>query len=76
MSATETGLSTVRPLLNDEQLLKVLFDEASRPSPYWLRDQRTARKIPFVRMGRRIFYDLEDVRAAIRDRHTVKRRGA
>jgi hypothetical protein len=44
------------------RLLKILFDEASCPSLRWLRDRQKDRSIPFVRCGRKIFFDPELVK--------------
>jgi hypothetical protein len=38
-------------------LLELLFDEASRPSLRWLRDQQKARALPFAKIGRLCFFD-------------------
>jgi hypothetical protein len=38
-------------------LLEILFDEASRPSLRWIRDQQKARTLPFAKIGRRVFFD-------------------
>lgn len=39
------------------KLLELLFDEASRPSLRWVRDQQKARTLQFVKIGRRVFFD-------------------
>ena len=39
------------------QLLEVLFDEGSRPSLRWVRDQQRNRTLPFCKIGRRVFFD-------------------
>lgn len=46
-----------------EKLLEILFDEASRPSLRWLRDQQKARALPFAKIGRRVFFDPVIVKA-------------
>ena len=62
-------------LLDGKQLLETTFDEASRPSLRWLRQQTKARAIPSVRIGRLIFYSPEQVRAAL-EKRTVRAGGA
>lgn len=62
-------------LLGDEVLLETLFDEDIRPTKWWLRDQRKARKIPFIKIGRKILYDPEAVRKALNDKFTVREVG-
>ena len=39
------------------KLLELLFDEASRPSLRWVRDQQRNRTLPFCKIGRRVFFD-------------------
>lgn len=39
------------------KLLEILFDESSRPSLRWLRDQQRNRTVPFCKIGRRVFFD-------------------
>ena len=49
------------------RLLELLFpDQACRPSLRWLRHQQKARRLPFVRIGRLVFFDTEQVRNHIR----------
>jgi hypothetical protein len=38
-------------------LLEILFDEASRPSLRWVRDQQKSKTLPFCKIGRRVFFD-------------------
>jgi hypothetical protein len=45
------------------KLLEILFDEASRPSLRWLRDQQRNRTVPFVKISRRVFFDPVIVKA-------------
>jgi hypothetical protein len=59
-------------LIGDEALLEALFDEGIRPTKWWLRDQRKARKIPFIKIGRVILYDPTAVRKALNDRFSVR----
>jgi hypothetical protein len=53
-------------------LLEELFDEGSRPSLRWLRDQQKARAIPYIKCGRLVFFDPEAVRAALQKRTVGK----
>jgi hypothetical protein len=45
------------------KLLEILFDEASRPSLRWVRDQQKTRTLPFCKIGRRVFFDPQIVKA-------------
>lgn len=53
-------------LLSAPRFLQVHFDEGSRPSLRWLRELQRKRMIPFVRLGRRVFFDPEAVREALK----------
>lgn len=57
-----------------KELLKILFSDECRPCLRWLRDQQAARRIPFVRIGRLVFFDPEQVRAAMNERLALKPR--
>jgi len=63
-------------LVDAKRLLELLFDEASRPSLRWLREQQARRTIPFVRLGRLVFFDPNCVRDAMNSRFTIKMKGA
>jgi len=54
---TETQSPLATRYVDAIKLLEILFDEASRPSLRWVRDQQKARTIPFCKIGRRIFFD-------------------
>ena len=60
-------------LVGCEALLETLFpDERDRPSKRWLASMRQRRLIPFVKIGSRmVYYDLGEVRAALKRNFTV-----
>ena len=59
-------------LLNANQLLKAVWpNEESRPSLGFLKNLKARRLIPYVKLGRRVFFDADQVRAAIDTRHTI-----
>lgn len=61
-------MNTIEKLIGKKELLEKLFTESSRPSIRWLDYQIAAKRIPFVKMGCKIFFDLEQVRIAIQNR--------
>ena len=66
--------SKTRQLINAGGLLKTLFpNEESRPSLRWLRAKQKDRTIPFVKLGRLVFFDPHEVNKALEHR-TVKAR--
>ena len=44
-------------LVDAKGLLEEIFEEKSRPSLRWLREQQARRAIPFVKRGRLVFFD-------------------
>lgn len=58
-------------LVDAETLLKVLFPEECRPSLRWLRYRQQKRKIPFVRIGRLIFFNPHKVRESFEKQYQV-----
>ena len=60
-------------LLDANGLLERLWPEArSRPSLRWLREQQKRKAIPYIKWGRRIFFDPKQVADVIADRLTVR----
>jgi hypothetical protein len=57
--------SVAGKLVDAKGLLNALFDESCRPSLRWIRDQQRRRVIPFVRIGRLVFFDVSQVRARL-----------
>jgi hypothetical protein len=61
-----------RTLVGAEACISAVFpDEASRPSLRSFREWQTRGYFPFVRVGRRTFFDPEDVRSALDRRFRV-----
>ena len=59
-------------LVDAKTLLEIIFDERSRPSLRWLREQQSRRAIPFVKLGRLCFFDPIQVREFLNLRATTK----
>jgi hypothetical protein len=60
--------------LDARGLLEALFDESSRPSLRWLRQMQAQRKIPYIKLGRLVRFDVTQVRAALEEDCTVHSR--
>ena len=56
---------TPEPLINAEKLREVVFDPECRPSMRSIREWTRLRILPHVRIGRLIYFDPEEVRAAL-----------
>lgn len=74
VQANEEALLPSR-YVNAEKLLDSLFDPDCKPSMRWLRDQQSKGAVPFIRIGRLIFFDPPAVKAAL-DAKSRKARSA
>jgi len=64
-SQTEKQSPLATRYVDAPKLLEILFDEASRPSLRWIRDQQKARRLPFAKIGRLVFFDPIACKAAL-----------
>jgi hypothetical protein len=64
-SQTEKQNPLATRYVDAPKLLEILFDEASRPSLRWIRDQQKARRLPFAKIGRLVFFDPVACKAAL-----------
>ncbi len=69
---TENPVSSDRKLVAAPGLLVALFAEDARPSLRWLRAQTAARAIPYIKIGGKVLFDVDEVRAALRRENTVR----
>lgn len=61
-------------LVDANTLLLKVFDANSRPSLRWLREQQKRRAVPFIKVGRRVFFEPEKVRLYLAQTFTVEAR--
>lgn len=62
-------------LVTAPQLLVELWPNAeSRPSLRWLREQQKRRTLPFVKIGKSVFFDPLKVRTTLERKYTVQPR--
>lgn len=60
-------------LVSSEKLLELVFPDAdTRPTVRWLEMQRKARKIPFIKISRLVFFDPLRVREALDNQRTAR----
>jgi hypothetical protein len=57
--------ATQKSLVSGETLIDLLFTEADRPSPRTFAEWRAKRLIPYVKIGRLVYFDVAAVRAAL-----------
>ena len=58
-------------LVDAARLLEILFDERSRPSLRWLREQQRRRTIPYIKIGHLVRFNPAQVRETLEERNTV-----
>lgn len=61
-------------LVDATGLLEALFESDSRPSLRWLRQMQAQRRIPYIKIGHLVRFNIEDVRVALTDNCTVRAR--
>jgi hypothetical protein len=62
---SESRTEADQQLMSGQKLLETLFQAECRPTLRWLRDQQKARRIPFVKIGRLVFFCPAQVRQAL-----------
>ncbi len=63
-----------RKLVDAQGLLIALFDEDSRPSLRWVRQMQAQRRIPYLKIGHLVFFDIDEVRDSLAKNCLVNRR--
>jgi len=56
-----TTLTEKTKLVDIDRLVEIIFDEKSAPSKRFLMQQKAEGNLPHFKMGRRVFYDPEQV---------------
>ena len=70
----QTNTIQTAKLVDANGLLEALFDEPSRPSLRWLRQMQAQRKIPYVKIGHLVRFNVEEVQNALNETCTVRTR--
>ncbi len=72
-SDTETISSTSgrERLVDAKGLLEALFDERSRPSVRRVRQTQSQRRIPYLKIGHLVRFDVDEVKRALEDKCKV-----
>lgn len=67
--------NAISTLVKADTLLPNVFGkEVNQASLMWLYRQRRARNIPYIKLGKDIFYNPSDVMASLSKRQTIKAR--
>lgn len=65
-AATENARSeSPDQFVDGPRLLEILFTDECRPTLRWLRDQQKTRRIPYMKIGRLVFFSPAQVRRAL-----------
>jgi len=70
--AFTNGTQETQQLVSGPKLLQILFREDCRPTMRWLRDQQKARRIPYVKIGRLVFFSPANVRETLETNQTLR----
>jgi len=65
---------TANQLVSGQRLLEIVFEQAGRPSLRWLKYQQSEGNIPYLKVGRRTFFDPAQVRETLAKRFCVETR--
>jgi hypothetical protein len=61
-------------LVDAKGLLEALFEPEARPSLRWLRQMQAQRRIPYIKIGHLVRFNIDEVREALANRCTVRAR--
>ena len=73
-STNETITAESIKLVDAKGLLEALFEPEARPSLRWLRQMQAQRRIPYIKIGHLVRFNLEEVREALTNHCTVHAR--
>jgi hypothetical protein len=62
-------------LVDGTKLLEILFPADCRPTLRWLRQRQKKREIPYVKLGRLVYFNAIRVQEALAKQPTAKERG-
>lgn len=57
-----------------ERLLEILFPTECRPTLRWLRERQKKREIPFIKLGRLVFFNPAQVQEALEKQSLIRNR--
>ena len=58
-------------LVDAKGLLEALFEESSRPSLRWIRELQSQRRIPYVKIGHLVRFDVQKVKKALEENCSI-----
>jgi len=72
MSSSDVHTGGSSRLVDAGGLLDALFAPECRPTVRWVRQMQSQRRIPYIKIGRLVRFDVGEVRKALADANTVK----
>jgi hypothetical protein len=72
MSDAATFINLPVQLVDAEKLLEILFPVDCRPTLRWLRERQKKREIPYVKLGRLVYFDPARVQESLAKQPTAK----
>lgn len=73
MSDVATNINPPVQLVDAEKLLEILFPPDCRPTLRWLRERQKKREIPYVKLGRLVYFDPARVQESLAKQPTAKK---
>ena len=70
----ETFTTESGKLVDAKGLLEALFEPEALPSLRWLRQMQAQRRIPYIKIGHLVRFNVDDVREALAANCTVRAR--
>jgi hypothetical protein len=72
MSDVATSIHPPVQLVDAEKLLEILFPADCRPTLRWLRERQKKREIPYVKLGRLIYFNPASVQESLAQQQTAR----
>jgi len=72
MSDAATNINSVVQLVDAEKLLEILFPSECRPTLRWLRERQKKKEIPYVKLGRLVYFHPARVQEALAKQPTAR----
>ena len=72
MSDVVPNINSTVQLVDAEKLLEILFPADCRPTLRWLRERQRKKEIPYVKLGRLVFFHPVRVQESLSKQSTAK----
>jgi hypothetical protein len=72
MSDVAANINSTVQLVDAEKLLEILFPAECRPTLRWLRERQKKKEIPYVKLGRLVYFNTLRVQESLAKQPTAK----